>query len=353
MKREYNGPPIDGTEQYVGERNENGETIAGTTEDDLFDESADWLPRDMNESDFTRKQKQALRAYLSHSDRESATPAKIAENHDFSKETARRAIHKAFPNSRGIDDLTDSRRLAIKILAYEGKNQPQNKLAENYPLSMRAFGEAKRVYGDLVAETQPIGKDQLNTAVKEYRNNHPAASQEKSETSLTETSRKSKDEKEYPDDFSDTYKWFIEAIAENPAISQSEIKDTMPDNADFSPQNYYNVIKDYHHIIMDRIKQKGTADTKDDMSDYLAKHVESFGFDTSETEEPQPEKNADENNIDKRLRAVESKTESLRQEVNALKETSESTNVDLASVIIESLSDDDLGKVVREAITHE
>lgn len=44
MKREYSGPPIDGTEQHISERDVDGETVAGTSDDDLGDERVDVWP---------------------------------------------------------------------------------------------------------------------------------------------------------------------------------------------------------------------------------------------------------------------------------------------------------------------
>lgn len=50
MKRDYDGPPIDGTEQYISERDEDGETVGGTSDDDRGDETVvDWpdaVPRE-------------------------------------------------------------------------------------------------------------------------------------------------------------------------------------------------------------------------------------------------------------------------------------------------------------------
>lgn len=353
LKREYDGPPIDATEQYVSERNKKGETVGGTTEDDLFDESADWLPRDMDESDFTDKQKQALRAFLAHSDRESVTATELAKNNNFSRETAQRAIHKAFPDSRGLSDLSDSRELAIHILAYEGGGKSQNELADTYPIPKRAFGEAKRVYPDLIEEVKPISKDELDVKVREYESAYTASTQTKEKHTAPEPPQKPKEEKEYPEDFSDTYQWFVETVSDHPDKGQSEIKELIPDEAEFSPQNYYNVIRDYADVVLERIKEKGTANSESELNDYLADHIDSFGFETMKSDEPNTQPEEQESELEKRLRAVESKTETLRQEVTELKESNRSTNTDLASVIVESLSDDELGQLVREAIVNE
>lgn len=364
LKREYSGPPIDMTEQYIGERPNQGETVSGTSEDDFFSQHTDWLPSGVDEDDFTEKQKEAIRAYLSYTDRESVTMGELAAGKDFSKETARRAIHKAFRDVRGFDDLTDSTKLGVLIWAHEGMDASQKQLAEEYPISSRALGESKRVYPDLIEEQQPIGVEEIEDAVEQYKQAHPQSRKSDSSSKSTSTGKyqKAKSEKEYPDDFSETYQWFIETIAENPEKSTTEIAELIPEEKGYSPQNYYNVIRDYGHIVKSRIEEKGTAESEDDLSEYLASRIEldvQTGDDDGD-DSPSKQDGGSESDgvLDQRLRAVESKVDSLRQEVEGMdaqapEAATNGSNNDLAGMIIQSMSDEQLGSIIRGAMNDE
>lgn len=360
LKRKYEGPPIDMTEQYISERDEKGETVAGTTEDDYFTQNTDWLPSGMDEGDFTDMQKDAIRAYLSYADRDEVTMVEIAEGNDFSKETARRAIHKAFPDIRGFDDINDSTKLAVLVWAHEGTNAEKQSLVDKYPISSRALGEAIRVYPDLIKEKQPISQDTIENAVKEYNRVHARTGNSSSSSSSNTRVQKQQSEKVYPDDFSELYEWFIDAVADNPEKSAGEIGDLIPDDKDYSKQNYYNVINDYGHVIKSEIKDRGTATSEDDLSDYLADKIEWSEYEASESDENTDELEVQEgsnndNNIDRRLRAVESKVETLRQTVEDVQESNgggEHDN-DIVDIIINSMSDEQIGQIIRGAMANE
>lgn len=67
-KREYSGPAIDATEQYVTERNTDGETVAGTSEDDNHDENTEAWPSALDRDDFTATEADAIERLCIHPD---------------------------------------------------------------------------------------------------------------------------------------------------------------------------------------------------------------------------------------------------------------------------------------------
>lgn len=56
VKREWIGKPIDATMQYITERPHRGESVAGTTEDDMGEEMTDAIPSFVNRSEYNETQ---------------------------------------------------------------------------------------------------------------------------------------------------------------------------------------------------------------------------------------------------------------------------------------------------------
>lgn len=376
-KREYTGDPIDLTqlpkETHLSEQN--GETVAGTTEDDDFEQRTTLVPEDIDEESITEKQWKAIRAFQVDGDKENPSLYSLARDRDFSADAARSAIHKVFRSVRDIEDIPPSYRLAVLISAYEGDSD-YAALAEQYPLSKRAFQEAKHVYPDLIREYEGISQDELEKAVAQYEQNkqekignsfsadNPESTTENSSESRSDAKKhqKPREEKDYPEDFTETYEWFIEAISDTPNKSKQEIAETIPANKDFSGQNYYNVVKSYSDVIKQRILEKGTATTESDLCQYLQQYItidadDDSGVsesDASETESDSTDTNNETQDIDDkydaRLRSVESKVESLRQQVETVEgDGKDAEEVQLAKIIVGAVSDDELGRLIRES----
>jgi len=374
-KREYNGDPIDMTdlpgESHLSERG--GETIAGTSADDLFDESSNLLPDHISEDDLSENQKRAVMAFLTVEDKENADFSELADGRDFSQQSARRGIHKVFRKYRGMDDLGDSYKLAVLILAHHGEDyQSIHKLADEYPVSRTVLGNAKRTYPDLIEEQQPVTESGLEEAVEAYLDSHPSKQEEYGGNgSDTTTTRKRKqiEDKEYPDDFSACQQWFIEAITDNPSYSVGEIAELIPTNDSgerrWSTANYYNNIRDYPALVAELIGEKETVDDVSELADYIQEQIpmseiEKIGGKSASgnpENNPNGSKQASGNpsdDIEKRLRAVESKVESLRHEVDEIEPSEQPDNQDdLAEIVVQSLSDEQLGRILRGAMQNE
>lgn len=358
-KREYSGPAIDMTDQYIGERPNNGETVGGTTEDDVFEQSTEWLPAHVDKDDFSEKQKRALRAYLSRTDRETVTMPELAEGNEFSKETARRAVHKAFRDTREFEDLTNSVKLAVLIWACEGLEKTQNELEEQYPVSSRALGEAKRVYPDLIEEKRPITQSQMESAVAEYKKTHSYSHTSSSSNSPgggggNET-QKTKEEIEYPDDYSETYQWFVETISENPEKKPAEIVEMLPEGKDWSENNYYNIVRDHPGVLKQRINEKGP---NDDIRGYL---VDKLELDVGSEDANDAGRARSENSSSElagRVRSIESRLDEIEENVGrgaaAQGDGGSSTDANtLAQLLVNEMSDAEIGAVVRGAIEND
>lgn len=66
-KREFRGKPLDLTEQYITERSVTGETVAGTTDDDMHDEETVAIPTFVNVDDYKDRELKLLEKKLLHS----------------------------------------------------------------------------------------------------------------------------------------------------------------------------------------------------------------------------------------------------------------------------------------------
>lgn len=374
-KREYRGEPIDMTdlpgESHITERE--GETIAGSSADDLFEDTSNLLPDGLDEDDLSEDQKKAVLAFLTVDDKENVDFSELAEGQDFSKQSARRGVHKVFRGYRDMEDLFDSHKLAVLILAHkDGDYGSLYQLAEDYPLSRTVMGNAKRTYPDLIEEQKPVSKSELDEAIEAYLNAHPSKREENkssSNNSGSNRTQKTKEDKEWPDDFSECQEWFIETITDNPSYKAGEIGDLMPTDNDGEPlwssANYHNNVRQYPELIAGLIAEKGTASDVSDMADYLQKHIpvsaitEAGGLSASGNPEDDPNggKQSSDNpndDIEKRLRAVESKVESLRHDLENIETDGQgSEGNDLAQVVVESLSDEQLGRILRGAMRNE
>lgn len=91
LKRDYDGPPIDATQQYVSERNETGETVAGTTDDDFREETTEAWPSGLDRDEFTNMQADVVRALVLSPE---ASQSTIGDAVGCTSETVRQVKHK-------------------------------------------------------------------------------------------------------------------------------------------------------------------------------------------------------------------------------------------------------------------
>jgi len=369
----YTGEPIDLTDG-IGETHlseVNGTTVgSGHTDDDLFKESTVKWPDHIDEDDLSESQVEVIEAYLSQSNRD-ITPSKLAENNDFSPPTARRALHKVFREYRNFDDLGDSKKLAILALAHHGFDVSHRSLSEKYPVSRTVIGDAKRTYPDLVKEQQPITQDEMDEVVEKYLEKHPAkrdGSTNDNKNDSQTNPNSSSSQKKWPDDFSEIQRWFVNKIVEYPAKTSYEIAKEIPTDSNgerqWSEANYHNVVRSHAKLIGELINEKGTVDEYSNLNDYLQKHIPKslFGVgradegkkDSSDTERVEPEQLAD---VENRLASLESKIESLQERANSMEldnsKQPQSVNNDIARIVVESMSDEQIANVVRGAIDNE
>jgi len=279
---------------------------------------------------------------------------------------------------RGMSDLTNSQQFAVLVLAHHGMDCTLSKLAEQYPISADTLGKVRNTYPDLVRQTE-IDEEDLEKYTEKFKEvkRTPSRSSDNKDSdgdgnntdTKTDAAHVPRDEKEYPDDFTETYKWFIEKISDSPNKSKQEIEDEIPDSASYSAQNYYNTVRSYPEVIKERIKEKGTAKSEDDLHSYLQKYID---FDSGETDEKiagDAENNPSDTSstpkatdetvkqFEGRLKSVESKVEKLRHDMEngdgGDERENERGRVELAEVVIESMSDEELGRIVRGAIGNE
>jgi len=378
-KREYSGDPIDLTnlpgEQHISERG--GETVAGTSGDDLFNESTEWLPEGITEDDLSEGQKNAVLAFLAKNDKENVDFEELAAENDFTKQTARRGIHKVFREYRDIDDLSDAYKLGVLIHAHHHNDDTSAYgLAEEYPISRTVLGNTSRTYPDLIKEHEPITERELDEAVEAYLETHPSKRENQNtngQTSSQSTNQQSTVDKEWPSDFSECQQWFIETISDYPSLSVGEIGEKIPEDAGgqrkWSSANFHNNIRQYPELIARLIAEKETISDISDMNSYLQAHLSVSTMneiDQLESSEGNADQVEDAKNdisgqaergeigeIDKRLRAVESKVESIRNEIEEIDTSGKQANNQLAEIVINSLSDEQLGKILRGAMQNE
>lgn len=375
-KREYNGQPIDLTdfpgETHLRQINDNGETVAGTTKDDYGNESTVFLPHDVSPEDIPEKQWEAIQVFQIEGDRDDPNPWQLAKDRDFSGDVARAAIHRVFRDTRGIEDISPSYRLSVFILAYEGTEESLTDLEEKYPVSRRALAQARDVYPDLIDEYSDISKSELEKAVSKYKEtkhqgiakngtDDSEGAKDSNQSEDASVYQTPKDEKEYPDDFTETYQWFIEKISDHPSKTKQEIEELIPQDKGFSGQNYYNTVRNYPGVIKTRILEKETATTQSDLSDYLQKHIDlSDGEEDTDQQEQESTDNDDSSadnddndQFEARLRSVESKVETLRQQIGEDNTHTDNERVELATIIVESIPDEELGRLIRESFQDE
>lgn len=353
-KREYTGPAIDMTDTtHLAEIDD--QTIAGSSADDTFEEITKLLPDDVDPEKITDKEKKIIHAYLTQRPDDDSI-RDLAHGHDeFSREHCRRTVHKIFRDTREFEDLSDGIQLAIKILAFEGVDADRAYLEDKYPVSRRTISEASKNYPDLVEQYSDITESELETTVQEYRATHGSSDGGDSHRGEQPTSV---EERTYPSDYSETYEWFIETISDNPSLSSNNVAKRMPREKDWSRANYYNVVKSHSDVIKQRVLEKGTAQSKDDFHEYLQDHLDLSEFESAERTPDRPSESDSQttsNNNPEMPENVNSRLDDLESQVDALSEkvesntTSEDTNKEqLAQLIVNSLSDDELGKLIKK-----
>jgi hypothetical protein len=196
-KREFTGSPLDFTMKSIGE--EKGESLSGSSDDDLYDEKTEILPKHIDGGSLNQDVWEIVNWYLANADRENPDFNKIAENVDSSTTTVKRWIHKIFQNDRGIDDVSDGKKLGIAILSHHGLDCDVGKIQEDYPISEATIRNTKKTYPDLVKEFEgEFDKNDLDEASEAYKSTNSykmAASKKDSRSNKSATSSNSGIEK--------------------------------------------------------------------------------------------------------------------------------------------------------------
>lgn len=128
MSRKYEGPPIDATEQYISERETDGETVAGTSDDDNGEMTTDNWPSAVPRKPFVKgtTEGQSLQSQIvEHLSIRDGSDASVAEKIDCSTSQVQAVRNKvsvfATPDevSFEIPDSPRSHRLADYAMAHE------------------------------------------------------------------------------------------------------------------------------------------------------------------------------------------------------------------------------------------
>lgn len=219
-----------------------GETVGGTTEDDLHGEKTDFLPSGIDPDELGDKQKSILQAWATLPPRD-RTVGKIAEKADASRNHTEWTLER-FVRTREYSELSDRRQMAIDALA-RNPDLSLKDLAEEAGIRHRLLRRVRQAYPELIEERSEYLDEDGGT------NESPD-----SENPVN----KPRSEKEYPEDFTECQRHFIEVAAANPDISAPEAAE----GTDWSEMNLYNVKRQYQEVIQQRREelQEPTDDTE-------------------------------------------------------------------------------------------
>lgn len=327
------------------ENGENGETVAGTSEDDLFNESTvavpsyvdkDAVPDDELEAiervlsssighvastwekytvpdikrivdkhlkeehirrirdydqipsvsldELSEAQRPVVEAFMDHPEFPDISASDFAREAGFNTSTARRGIHKAFHGLREFEDLNPGTQLSILIWAYEGDDASETGLADKYPPSSTTLGETKRTYPDLIAEKRPVDKSELDAAAEAYGGSRTQTASQGGESTTRQSTTKPVEEKDY-DDLTPKQKSVVDAISESPGDVATDIAE----GQEFGYWTVYKTVRDYPHIVKKRIEEVGAVDSVEGIHDNILDKTDDLGeWDLTETPE-QPE----------------------------------------------------------------
>lgn len=146
---------------------------AGTSEDDKGEIRTETNPNGVDFSEWDApKQEKAAKDWINstYTELTHSNFRKLSEGKDYSVRTARKAVMRAFPGKRTINDLRESEQLAVAVFAYEGVNASLNRLEEIYKLSTDTLRFARDTYQDLIEQYEgAIDQEQLYDAVDRYQ----------------------------------------------------------------------------------------------------------------------------------------------------------------------------------------
>lgn len=248
----------------------------------LGPENDEWI----NESE---SRQIALDAYLTSENPESASFYKLGDETDgTSGETVKRVVHRVFKDSRTIDDLGTGKQLAIQLWAHHGLESRLTELQREYDyIPKRYFGDAKRIYRDLIEELQPVALEDFEDDLEEYKENKDTTTKSKPSPSPKTGVTKPREEKTYSD-LTDNQKKIVDEISKAPDLVATEIADRLGLN---HPTGVYDVVKGYPNIVKARIEEVGAVDSVEEIDDNILDKADGLGeWDLGgESDEPEVE----------------------------------------------------------------
>jgi hypothetical protein len=148
-----------------------GETVAGTTEDDLGNQTTDWLPEcvDKDEDELSENEYNVIRAWVTHPD-EKPSFSSVSDSAGVSYQTVRRILRRNSILNPGYSELNSTEQAVIDA-SRSNPDASHTDIAEKVGCSSSHVGQIRAQHNHLLKrENKELLSEQLEDYPKEKYN---------------------------------------------------------------------------------------------------------------------------------------------------------------------------------------